>query len=201
MKNTWLQKEVSSEEDREELIESLTEADTNTKVPSGYGYSDLDRKRAVYTFMVLGSIKDTCSMLNIPRRVLFNWRQTEWWKQLTDEAKDLHAEQLDVSFTRVLDNVLGEIEDRLSHGDEVLGPKGKKDTKKVSARDLATILGIMFDKRQINRNAPTSISRSGSEKDLERLANNFKELARGALQRPGDDARIIDGETVEDEEK
>ena len=201
MSTKFLQKELKSEHDTIDFANSLAECDTKVKVPSNFGVSAEDRKRTCYTYMLTGSATKTSEITGFDRKTIYTWRQTDWWRGLTSEAKDLHAEQLDNSFTRLLDTLSTEIEDRLLRGDEVITKGGQKIRKQLSARDMATILGILFDKRQINRNAPTSISRSGSEGQLEKLAQKFGELAHSVGHRPGDDARIIDGEaeTVNEE--
>jgi len=49
----------------------------------------------------------------------------------------------------------------------------------MSGRDLATTTGIMFDKRQIMRNLPTSIKAESTDSRLNDLATKVRELQGG----------------------
>jgi hypothetical protein len=86
-------------------------------------------------------------------------------------------DELDASYTRVIHKAQEALIDRLEHGDEVITRTGERMRKAVTAKDLATIGGIQFDKRQIARNLPTSISNATDNKALADLKAQFEALA------------------------
>jgi hypothetical protein len=49
----------------------------------------------------------------------------------------------------------------------------------MKGRDLATVFGITFDKRQIIRNLPTSIKAESTDSRLSQLAEKVRELQAG----------------------
>ena len=85
----------------------------------------------------------------------------------------LHAEkgrELDSKLSQIIDRALDEVADRLMNGDCKIGHEGKLVRVPIPAKDAAIVAAVMFDKRQIIRNLPTSITHDPSH--LQRVAAN-----------------------------
>src|SRR5262249_38313588 len=81
--------------------------------------------------------------------------------------------ELDGAYTRILDKALQELLDRLEQGDPfVVGGEVKR--KPVSARDLALVAAITYDKRRLSRDAQlaaTAHAAPNNDELWERLGN------------------------------
>ena len=84
--------------------------------------------------------------------------------------------------TMINDQATTELLDRLKNGDPYI-VAGEVKRKPVSARDLALVAAITFDKRALARNAPTS----DGDRDLtlEELANSLRTYAQSKREREG----------------
>lgn len=148
-------------------------------VTQGSQYSDEQRREAMAHYIVTGNISRTAELVNIPKRTLADWKSKDWW--VTEVAKIRHEKQdeLDANISRVIDSATMRLQHRIYDGDAYIKKDGEVGSKPVSARDLATITGIMFDKRQIMRNLPTSIKAESTDSRLNSLADKVRELQGG----------------------
>src|SRR5690606_19539667 len=126
----------------------------------------------------------------VPAWTIRKWKQeTPWWNQAVMEVKRAKQEQLDAKLTNLIEKTMSELRDRLMHGDEVVTGKGKKIRKKVSARDLSVITGVLYDKRtHIRRDVDPTQDKPEDEDTLNKLQNDFEKLSREI------NAKVIDGE-------
>jgi len=76
------------------------------------------------------------------------------------------SDEIDASITNILDASTKQLTDRINNGDEVLNKDGDIIRLAMKGRDLATVFGITFDKRQIIRNLPTSIKAESTDARL-----------------------------------
>lgn len=113
-----------------------------------------------------------------------------------EEVKNLEREanaQLKVKMTTLLGKSLEALEDRLEHGDWKLTKQGEIQIP-VSARDLATISHIMFEKKKAIEEAEAGFG-SNEAKRLLSIADALK--ARGLEAKPV--AGILESEVLENE--
>jgi len=145
-------------------------------------YSKEEKQQVVVLFLILASMKKVSEQTGIPETTLSTWKQKEWWDSMLLKIRDEKQDELDARLSNIIDKAGEEIEERLDKGDQVVFSNGKKLRRKVSARDLSLVAGTMFDKRQILRNQPTSISSSVDNKKLEQLRAEFRQLAQKAME-------------------
>jgi hypothetical protein len=126
----------------------------------GSQYTNEQRIQAATTFLTLGNIQKTSEAVNIPKRTLQDWRNTEWWIELINRIRAEKKDEFDAGFTRIIEKCTKTIENQLDSGE-------------VKARDAATIMGISFDKRQILNLQPTSITAKTT--DINHLQAQFEE--------------------------
>ena len=72
------------------------------------------------------------------------------------EVRKAKNEEFDAKLTGLLDDTIVEIQDRLMNGETVVDKQGELKRVPVSTRNLATLLGIVYDKRALTRGDPTS---------------------------------------------
>ena len=140
---------------------------------TGSHYTDEQRRQAVVAYQVLGSGAAVHLQYGIPESTLSEWRQSEWWNELTGDLRSEVRDEIEATQTRLLRETYLQLEDRVKNGDATLikrkvGDDTVVETHRVPVRcrDLAVTSAILFDKRQLLLNQPTSISQSGGVGDL-----------------------------------
>lgn len=134
---------------------------------------------AAVAYMLGNSARESAQIAGVSRGSINEWRNhTDWWPQLIDHLKRTHDADLEARTTAILDNALNKLEERIEKGDVSVSRDGEVTEKPVSGRDMAIIFGTLYDKRQLMRSQPTSISETTSEAArLSRLADRFEALA------------------------
>ena len=89
------------------------------------------------------------------------------------------SDEIDAIISNTLEKSSKQLIDRIDNGDQVLNKDGEVTNIGMKGRDLATVFGIMFDKRQIMRNLPTSIKAESTDSRLNSLADKVRELQAG----------------------
>lgn len=138
-----------------------------------------------------------CKLTGITRGRLNAWRTKEWYSRAISIIQDRLDEQLDGKFTHAINKGMNKLHQRLDVGDPVVNNRtGEVTYKPVSAKDAAIITSIFFDKRNLLRNKPTSISSTQStDERLVELAGKFKQIAEQAVD--ADFEEIKDDEPIE----
>jgi hypothetical protein len=159
----------------------------------GSQYTDEDRRTAAAHYVLLGNASKVSELTNIPRTTLHDWTKNDWWLELTESIRKEKSDEIDAGITRILDASTAALEDRIKNGDDVITKDGTHDRQLMKGRDLATVFGITFDKRQIIRNLPTSIKAESTDSRLNMLAEKVRELSAGQN-------KVISGESKEVED-
>ena len=95
----------------------------------------------------------------VPAQTIRHWRLQDWFRELVDELQREDDLEVDAKFTKILSKSLDTISDRLDNGDFQYDPRtGKFVRKQIPAKDATRIADVMFDKRNLLRGKPTSIS-------------------------------------------
>jgi len=141
----------------------------------GSKYSDEQRRAAIGLFVVMGNYKQVAKKLNIPHTTVCQWSKCEWWLNLITQVRIEKSGELDAQVTNSIHRAIKCVDDRLDKGDAYLNTKtGELAYKPVSARDSATVLGILYDKRQIMRLLPTNITQTGNDAKLLKLQEKLR---------------------------
>jgi hypothetical protein len=142
---------------------------------------------AVRLFVKLGTLSAVSRELNISLRDLTRASRQIWWQ---DEVILLRREQqaaLDASFTKLHNQTVAELIDRVENGEQVYSKKGVLVRVPMKARDIAAVAHIIFTERQLLRNEPTAIQ--GDSGKVQVLADKLRLLGKTMLP-PEDD--VID---------
>jgi hypothetical protein len=123
---------------------------------AGSYYTDEQRREAVAQYVVLGNWRKVAEATGIPQRTLGDWSKQPWFHTLFAEVRAEKGAELDGQLTRIIHKATDQLIDRLENGDPVL-ISGEIRRKPVSARDLAMVAAIVYDKRALLRDDPTSI--------------------------------------------
>jgi hypothetical protein len=139
-------------------------------------YSDEEKLSAVTLYVLTGNMEEVCRRTGFPSVTLHGWKHSEWWDRSLTDVRREHIQDLDGKFTDLIDSAMLEVKDRLLYGDEKTTAKGVRYRQKVSAKDASVVAAVFYDKRQIGRSLPTSISGNQGE-GLAAMLQEFRALA------------------------
>jgi len=144
--------------------------------------------QAATCFMLTGTLAGASRMTGLKTETIWDWKtNSEWWEPVLTKVKKDKQEELDALLTKTIHNAVGDLVERLTDGEEVV-VKGKDGTyqkikKAVSARDLTSAIGTLYDKRTMLRGDPTSITRRETSVDLlNTLREEFTKMAKQAAK-------------------
>lgn len=153
-------------------------------------YTPADKIAAATAWMVTGNAARAEGYCGVPANTISQWRKTEWWANLTAQVRKEKSDEADALMTGVIHSALEAINDRIENGDVVINKSGAQERVPVKAKDLASITGIVFDKRALGRGDPTSRTEKVSTSDrLKQLKEQFEKFSN---------AKEITGELVDE---
>ena len=143
--------------------------ETGIVVPGSH-YTDSQRREAAAQYVMLGNLAKVAEATGIPQRTLGDWVRTDWFRSIVAEVRAEKAIEIDASYTRIIHKTLDQLIDRLDNGDPCM-INGKVGRRPVSARDLAMIAGIIWDKRALARQSmPDPMPRVSPEELMRSMA-------------------------------
>lgn len=159
----------------------------------GSQYTREQIAEAAAHYVVMGNAARVAEQVGIPVRTVVDWTNEDWWEPLSASIRRDKADELDCALTGLIHSAVAAAQDRITNGE--LKPMRKKDENgneiielarvPVSARDAMLAGAIAYDKRQIGRNLPTSITEPAGER-LKLLREQLAQVS----------GRVIEGETV-----
>ncbi len=153
------------------------------------GYPPDLKIAACAAWVVTGSPSRASRMTGVPSKIISNWKsQAEWWPSVEAGVKANLQSELEGKYTNLAHAMADEMLDRVENGDLKWDSHSKKYVEvPVSAKDLASMSAIVFDKRALMRGDPTSRSEKVStDKMLEHLKEEFRRFSS---------AKTIEGES------
>jgi hypothetical protein len=162
-----------------------------------------EKMQAVHAYFLTGDSKKAerhlAKMnLNIPSATIRWWKmQASWWDDTYQMVKKSESDKIIAALHEAQELAIGAVIRGLEEGDEVITKDGDIRNKRVSARDAATIAGIMTDKKQLIAGDPTSRSSSSNVDKVEALAKQMADFSR-KMQDSGNLAKPIEGERVDE---
>lgn len=154
----------------------------------GRRWGTAQRLEAVQTYLMLGNLTLTASVLKIPRDTLKGWKSKEWWKEMENDLKVQDDLQLGNRLKKIISKSYDVIEDRLENGDYIYDSReGVMKRKPVSMKDTHLVARDLIEKREylVNRHLEEkSVSEDKVAKTLENLAKSFAEIANNVNKKP-----------------
>jgi uncharacterized protein YerC len=140
-------------------------------------YTKEQKIEAVSMFCKGHTFSEISRTLGIPVTTMMNWRErSNWWNGIVLKNKQDSQVELDNRLTSTIHKALDELADRLSNGDQKPDRQGSLQYVPLSARDLATVLSTLYEKRALIRGEATSI-KTESKNSLLALEDKFKSFA------------------------
>ena len=125
-------------------------------------YTEQDRRQAAVHFLTYQSVEKTAELTGIPQQTISEWKNNAaWWNPLLSEVRSHVQAGICAEVTGIFRKSLDQLNERLDNGDVHVSLKsGEIIRAPVKFRDLTMAAAILFDKRQVLMNQPTSISGS-----------------------------------------
>jgi len=160
-------------------------------IPISSGKYDTTVKHAfICNYVVTGNAEKVCRDMSIPKTTGHEWLKSEWGESLLEQIRTEQCAELDAMHTKIIIDANLQVMDRIENGDYLLDKANELIRKPMDGKSLATVAAITFDKRQISRNMPTSISTSVDNAALTKLQEQFQALSK--------QSKVIEGEVIED---
>ena len=137
---------------------------------------------AATIYAVTGNLQKTSELVKVPLKDLRKLTKTDDFLLVLREVREENSEYFDIKMSSVIKKALEKLESAIDDGDSVLNKHGEVVQLPVKAKDLAFISSITFDKLQLQRGKPTSLTGNTDTARLEKLAMKFIELAQRTNQ-------------------
>ena len=138
--------------------------------------------------------KVACHTTGLPYQTYVKWIHKPWYGQVMELIKVELDTQLDANLTGATHHAIEGINDRIQNGERVIDKDGVETRRAMTGRDLGISFATLFDRRQLLRNKPTSVTHNKSTKEhLDKIGERFAEFAEK-------DTSFIDAEFVEVDE-
>lgn len=186
----------------------LSDSDRLRRVPSkkkrpttgvkNMHWSDSQKIEAVTTYLGLGNLVLTSSVLKIPEFTLRHWKQQQWWKDIEEELAVQDDIQLSSRLKRIIETTISATEDRIKNGDWVYNNKeGCLMRKPVNLKDVHRVTMDFVDKREHLAGKTTqSVALEAIDDRLAKLAEKFAQIAADNNKPPIEVIDVIIGEEV-----
>lgn len=136
---------------------------------------------AVLGYVLTGSLKKASQISGVDYENVKKWRtEAPWWDECVECARSIISEKLEDKFTSILNEALNQLGQRLETGD-IIYREGRTVKVPIKANELAKIVQVLFDKRQLIRGDVTSRSETTS---VESRLENIKKAAEEFAKRP-----------------
>lgn len=158
-------------------------------------------------YIVTGNLAKVCEDLGISYKTAQRWKyQSTWWDQVAKTFRNKINDDLDGKITKVLGKTIEQLEDLVENGEEIRNKEGSLLRKKIGARDLAIILGTLYDKRALIRCESTTLEtkeRFTREQLQKELKDKMEEFAKEIQQKEREKTiiQVVDNKENKDDNK
>lgn len=141
--------------------------------------ADWEKRNAfVAAYFETGSQAKACVIAGVHMNTAQKWKGEPWFEKALKELKRAGDKHLDGHITKILAKTLVALEARIDEGDEkvLITKEGVfRANQKLTAKDLAIVTGVLFDKRTAIRREPDIDDKA--ESALDRIADKLRQYA------------------------
>lgn len=142
------------------------------------------RMDCVARFMLLGNMRVVAEQANVSYDTLMEWKKSEWWPDMVEQIRRQKTNKRNESITKVVEQSLDIMQDRLENGDPFFNQKtGKIEYKPVGVRDVTTIASNLLQ-RQIQLEELSQKSEVKTDTVQETLSMLAKEFQKWNKKTP-----------------
>lgn len=144
-------------------------------------YTPQQKMQAAMAYVTTGSV--TSAARHCPQvgmKTISHWKnKAAWWPEAVQHCRKMKSEELDGLLTNIIHSCNDAILDRLTNGDIHVSTKdGSVYRAPISVSKLATVMGIAWDKRNMQRGEYSHKSGESTTAQLEMLKAKFEEFSK-----------------------
>lgn len=135
------------------------------------------RLNCVARFMLLGNMRVVSEQTGVHYNTLMDWKRSSWWPEMVEQLRRQKKQKTNDSITKVVEQSLEIMQDRLDNGDPFFNQKtGKVEYKPVGIRDVTTIASSLLQRQiQLEEVAQRSEVKTDTvQETLSLLAKEFQ---------------------------
>jgi len=179
---------------RNDTVDYMDQIDTSEIYHPNQVYPEEIKIAYIANYIATGTMREASRLTGIPEDIAKNWKsQSSWWEPTVAKVRKQKQDELDAVLTSIVHETTDHIKDRIKYGDYKRTRDGTYERIPISGKDLAVILGVLFDKRALIRGDFTSIS-ARSNADMKSLEQKFTKIAQD-LQ-----GKTIEGTVIKEDE-
>lgn len=157
-----------------------------------FGHSWSKRMDVVAMYMLLGNLRVVSEQTGVSYATLVDWKKSDWWPDMVDQIKRQRKGKTNSSLTKIIEQSLDVMQDRLENGDYILNNKtGEIVRKPVGVREATTIATNLLQ-RQIQLEELAEKSEKTSDSVNETLALLAKEFQKWNTKQKRNNATDIE---------
>ena len=172
-------------------------------------YTAEQKVAACMAYILTGTSFRAETLCGVPAGIIRDWKQSDWWDETSEACRREKQEELDGVMTNIIHEAIEKVRERVQLGELIYiegEPAVDPDSpdgfahKPLSLRELTITLGILYDKRNLIRGDPTSISgKTDTSTKMQELTDEFKKLSKeikGKKPIIVGEATVVEGEGV-----
>ncbi len=160
-----------------------------TSLPST-AYSWEKRLDVVSRYLLLGNMRVISEQTGIDYNTLLSWKKSDWWPDMVEQIKRQKKGKTNEHITKIIEQSLEVMQDRLDNGDFILNNKtGEIMRKPVNIKDATTIATSLIQ-RQLQVEESMERDNKSSDTVQETLTMLAKEFQKWTKKKPSED--IVD---------
>jgi len=135
------------------------------------------RMDAVARYMLLGNMRVVSEQVGVTYNTLVEWKRSSWWPEMVETIRRQKKGKTNQSITKIIEQSLDVIEDRLENGDFIMNNKtGEIVRKPVGVREATTIAHQLLQRQTAIEELENKMSRSEDtvQETLTLLAKEFQ---------------------------
>lgn len=157
-------------------------------------YSPEQKIAAAQAYLITGTSVKAQKYCGVKADIIRLWKSNApWWPDLFRTVKKQKNDELEATFTYIMDSALTQVADRLENGDSKLQKDGTLVKVPMGGKETAVVLSIMYDKRALLRGDVTSRVEKKDGNAMLLLQNKFEEIAKQLEAKPiGETFEVIE---------
>lgn len=148
-------------------------------------YSPEQKIAAAQAYLITGTSVKAQKYCGVKADIIRDWKcRSTWWADLFLTVKKQKNDELEATFTYIMDSALNQVADRLENGDSKLQKDGTIVKVPMGGKETAIVLSIMYDKRALLRGDVTSRVEKKDGNAMRLLQTKFEEIAKQLEAKP-----------------
>lgn len=167
--------------DKETIVSSADEKEISFPVPHNMRnqYSWDKRMEVVSRYMLLGNVRVVSEQTGVANGIIYEWKKSDWWPEMVEQLRRQAKSKTNNSLTKVIENSLEIVQERLENGDFIFNNKTGEVMRKPVGIKEAGIIANNLIQRQVQIEQLMEKTNEGGEsvkETLELLAKEFQKL-------------------------